>query len=106
MDIRPHAVVDAPAAGSYTADLFTRTASAAGQSVQEFLEAGLAQGTLLKRLPTLSGIAETAAFLASGRAAAMTGTVVKPVRRRTRGPSSGTAEKEVTTSTPRKSDGA
>jgi NAD(P)-dependent dehydrogenase (short-subunit alcohol dehydrogenase family) len=73
VDIRPHAVVDAPAAGSYTKDLFTR--SAAGQSVQEFLEGGLAQGTLLKRLPTLSEIAETAAFLASDRAGAMTGTV-------------------------------
>ncbi|TWF78306.1 NAD(P)-dependent dehydrogenase (short-subunit alcohol dehydrogenase family) [Pseudonocardia hierapolitana] len=76
VDIRPHAVVDAPAAGSYTKDLFTQSAAAAGQSVQEFLEGGLAQGTLLKRLPTLSEIAETAAFLASDRAGAMTGTVV------------------------------
>ncbi|MFG2044812.1 SDR family NAD(P)-dependent oxidoreductase [Dactylosporangium sp. NPDC048998] len=74
--IRPHAVVDAPAAGSYTNDLFRPTAAAAGHSVQEFLEGGLAQGTLLKRLPTLSEIAETAAFLASERAGAMTGTVV------------------------------
>jgi NAD(P)-dependent dehydrogenase (short-subunit alcohol dehydrogenase family) len=72
--IRPHAVVDAPAAGSFTKDLFVK--SAAGQSVQEFLEGGLAQGTLLKRLPTLSELAETAAFLASDRAGAMTGTVV------------------------------
>jgi NAD(P)-dependent dehydrogenase (short-subunit alcohol dehydrogenase family) len=76
VDIRPHAVVDAPAAGSYTKDLFTPSAAAAGLSVQEFLESGLAQGTLLKRLPTLSEIAETAAFLASDRAGAMTGTVV------------------------------
>jgi NAD(P)-dependent dehydrogenase (short-subunit alcohol dehydrogenase family) len=76
VDIRPHAVVDAPAAGSYTKDLFTRSAAAAGQSVQDFLEGGLAQGTLLKRLPTLSEIAATAAFLASDRAGAMTGTVV------------------------------
>ncbi|GAA3955593.1 SDR family NAD(P)-dependent oxidoreductase [Actinoplanes auranticolor] len=75
VDIRPHAVVDAPAAGSYTRDLFTRSAAASGQSVQQFLEQGLAQGTLLKRLPTLAQIAETAAFLASDRAAAMTGTV-------------------------------
>jgi len=71
--IRPHAVVDAPAAGSYTADLFKP--SAGEQSVQQFLEDGLAQGTLLKRLPTLSDVAETAAFLASDRAAAMTGTI-------------------------------
>lgn len=75
VDLRPHAVVDAPAAGSYTAELFTRTAAAGGQSVQQFLEMGLAQGTLLKRLPTLAEVAETAAFLASDRAGAITGTV-------------------------------
>lgn len=74
--IRPHAVVDGPAAGSYTADLFKPLAAAAGQSVQELLEGGgMAQGTLLKRLPTLSEIAETAAFLASDRSGAMTGTI-------------------------------
>lgn len=73
--IRPHAVVDAPAAGSYTKDLFTAGAAASGQTVQEFLEEGLAQGTLLKRLPTLSAVAETAAFLASDRAGTITGTI-------------------------------
>ena len=73
--IRPHAIADAPAAGSYTNDLFTPAAAAGGQSVQEFLDAGLAQGTLLKRLPTLAEVAETAAFLASDRAGAMTGAV-------------------------------
>lgn len=71
--IRPHAVVDAPAAGSYTKDLFQQMA--AGQPVQDFLEGGMAQGTLLKRLPTLSDVAETAAFLASDRAGVMTGTI-------------------------------
>jgi NAD(P)-dependent dehydrogenase (short-subunit alcohol dehydrogenase family) len=75
--IRPHAVVDGPAAGSYTKDLFEQFAAASGQSIQEFLEdGGMAQGTLLKRLPTLAEVAETAAFLASDRAGAMTGTVV------------------------------
>lgn len=75
--LRPHAVVDAPAAGSYSRDLFQPSADAAGQSIQEFLESGrMVQGTLLKRLPTLSETAETAAFLASDRAGAMTGTVV------------------------------
>lgn len=74
--IRPHAVVDAPAAGSYTRELFEPTAAAAGQSVREFLEdGGMVQGTLLKRLPTLSEVAETAAFMASDRAGAMTGTI-------------------------------
>jgi NAD(P)-dependent dehydrogenase (short-subunit alcohol dehydrogenase family) len=35
----------------------------------------LEQTTLLKRLPTLAEVADTAAFLASARAGAMTGTV-------------------------------
>ena len=75
--IRPHAIVDAPAAGSYTAEVFEQMAAAGGQSVQELLDSGgMVQGTLLKRLPTLSEVAETAAFLASDRAGAMTGTVV------------------------------
>jgi hypothetical protein len=34
------------------------------------------QGTLLKRLPTLAEVADTAAFVASDRAGAMTATVV------------------------------
>jgi NAD(P)-dependent dehydrogenase (short-subunit alcohol dehydrogenase family) len=72
--IRPHAMTDAPALGSYTRELFKPAAAAAGLSVQEWI-AGLAQGTMSKRLPTLSDVAETAAFLASDRAGAMTGTV-------------------------------
>ncbi len=73
--IRPHAITDAPAAGSYTKDLFKPMAAAHGLSVQELMR-GLALGTLLKRLPTLTEVAETAAFLASDRAGAMTGAVV------------------------------
>ncbi|MCU7726388.1 SDR family oxidoreductase [Actinoplanes sp. KI2] len=76
VDIRPHAAVDGPAAGSYTKDLFRPIAAAAGQSVEELLDGGaMAQGTLLKRLPTLAEIAEAAAFLASDRAGAITGTI-------------------------------
>jgi 3-oxoacyl-[acyl-carrier protein] reductase len=37
--------------------------------------AGAAQGTMLKRQPTLAEVAEAAAFLASDRAGAMTGKV-------------------------------
>lgn len=73
--IRPHAISDAPAAGSYTKELFKQSATAAGLSVQDFLDAGLADGTLMKRLPTLSEIAETAAFFASDRSGVVTGTV-------------------------------
>src|SRR5262245_6899047 len=72
--LRSHALTDAPAAGSYTKDLFRPAAAAAGLLVQEWI-AGLAAGTMLKRLPTLADVAEAAAFLASDRAGAMTGTV-------------------------------
>lgn len=74
--IRPHAVVDAPDAGSYTADLFRAMASSAGWTVEQFLAQGLLPGTLLQRLPTLAEVAATAAFLASDHAATMTGTIV------------------------------
>jgi 3-oxoacyl-[acyl-carrier protein] reductase len=72
--IRPHAIYDAPAAGSYTGALFERKAQALGMTVDEWLEAG-ARGTMLERLPTLQDVAETAAFIASDGARAMTGTV-------------------------------
>ena len=72
--IRPHAIIDAPAAGSYTKDLFKPAADADGLSVETWMD-GLARSTMLKRLPTLSDVAETAAFLASDRAGAMTGIV-------------------------------
>jgi NAD(P)-dependent dehydrogenase (short-subunit alcohol dehydrogenase family) len=72
--IRPHAVADAPEAGSYTGALFEPKAKAAGLSVSEWLS-GAAQTTMLKRLPVLTDVAETAAFLASDRAGAMTATV-------------------------------
>ena len=65
--IRPHAISDAPAAGSYTKELF-------GEPLEEAMS-GMAGLTLLKRLPTLAEVAETAAFLASDRAGAITGTV-------------------------------
>nr|WP_295926536.1 SDR family oxidoreductase [uncultured Dyadobacter sp.] len=78
--IRSHAVADAPAADSYTKDLFKTQASyketGADRTVTEWLpESPMAQGTMLKRLPTLSEVAETAAFLASDRAGAMTATI-------------------------------
>jgi NAD(P)-dependent dehydrogenase (short-subunit alcohol dehydrogenase family) len=72
--IRSHAIADAPEAGSYTGELFAPKAEAAGVSVSQWLE-GAAQTTMLKRLPTLVDVAETAAFLASDRAGAMTAAV-------------------------------
>lgn len=74
--IRSHAIVDAPAAGSFTSDVFARFAAERGQDIAAFLADGPAQSTLIKRLPTLSELAETAAFLASDRSGIMTGTTV------------------------------
>lgn len=79
--IRSHAIADAPAAGSYTKDLFKTQSSyketGGDKSVMEWLpESPMAQGTMLKRLPTLSEVAETVAFLASDRAGAMTAAIV------------------------------
>jgi NAD(P)-dependent dehydrogenase (short-subunit alcohol dehydrogenase family) len=73
--IRPHAIPDAQKAGSYTQAVFAPKAAAMGISVEQWL-AGAAEGTLLKRLPTLEQMAATAAFLASDGANAITGTVV------------------------------
>lgn len=78
--LRSHAIADAPAAGSYAKDLFKTLASykedGNGQPVEEWLpNSPMAKSTMLKRLPTLIEVAETAAFLASDRAGAMTGVV-------------------------------
>lgn len=75
LGVMSHAISDAPQAGSYTTELFRPQTEAAGLSVAEWL-GGAAAGTLLKRLPTLSQIAETIAFLASDHAGAMTATQV------------------------------
>jgi NAD(P)-dependent dehydrogenase (short-subunit alcohol dehydrogenase family) len=72
--LRSHALVDAPAAGSFTGPMFRDKAATMGMSVDQWL-GGAAQMTMLKRLPTLSEFAETAAFLASPRAGAITGAV-------------------------------
>lgn len=73
--LRSHAISDAIEAGSYTRELFAPKAQAMGLSVHDWL-GGAAQGTMLRRLPTLSQVAETVAFLASDHAAAMTATAV------------------------------
>jgi NAD(P)-dependent dehydrogenase (short-subunit alcohol dehydrogenase family) len=73
--IRPHAIADAPEAGSYTGALFEAKAKAAGLFMSQWLD-GAAQTTMLKRLPSLADVAETAAFLASDKAAAMTGSII------------------------------
>lgn len=72
--LRPHAIPEALDAGSHSGEVFRPFAEKAGVTVKEML-AGAAEGTLLKRLPTLADVADTAAFMASDRAGAMTGTV-------------------------------
>lgn len=75
LGVRSHAIVDAVQAGSYTRELFESKAQAMGLSIGQWLE-GAAQGTMLKRLPTLSQVAETVAFRASEHANSITATVV------------------------------
>jgi 3-oxoacyl-[acyl-carrier protein] reductase len=71
--MRPHAIPEAVAT-SHTREVFRPSAERAGLSIDQML-AGAATGTLLKRLPTLDEVANTAVFLASGYAGAITGTV-------------------------------
>ena len=73
--LRSHAISDAVAAGSFTAELFAPKARAMGFGVQDWLS-GASATTMLKRLPTLAQVAGTIAFLASDQAGAMTGSVV------------------------------
>lgn len=72
--LRPHAIPEAAAMDSHTREVFRPMAKRAGVTVDQML-VGAATGTLLKRLPTLAEVANTAVFLASGYAGAMTGTV-------------------------------
>lgn len=73
--LRPTAIADAPAGGSYTGELFAPLAAAAGLSVAGMLAGWGEDQTLLGRLPTLAQVADAAVFLASDRAGAITGTV-------------------------------
>jgi NAD(P)-dependent dehydrogenase (short-subunit alcohol dehydrogenase family) len=68
--LRSHAIPGTP----LIEENFATAAPAAGVTPAQF-QAVLEQGTLLKRLPTLAEVADTAAFIASDRAGAMTATV-------------------------------
>jgi NAD(P)-dependent dehydrogenase (short-subunit alcohol dehydrogenase family) len=69
--LRCHAIPETPLIEAN----FATAGPAAGVTAAEF-QASVEQGTLLKRLPTLAEVADTAAFMASDRAGAMTATVV------------------------------
>jgi NAD(P)-dependent dehydrogenase (short-subunit alcohol dehydrogenase family) len=68
--LRAHAIPETP----LIEENFATASSAAGVTPAQF-QAVVEQGTLLGRLPTLAEVADTAAFLASDRAGAMTATV-------------------------------
>jgi 3-oxoacyl-[acyl-carrier protein] reductase len=72
--LMPDAIPEAAAAGSHSRDVFQPVAERAGLTVQDLL-AQATDRTLLKRFPTLADVANTAAFLASDHASAITGTV-------------------------------
>jgi len=74
--LRPHAIGDAPANGSYTDTVFAPLAAASGVSVEQLLAQWGSDQTLLGRLPTLAQVADAAVFLASDRAGAITGSVI------------------------------
>jgi len=78
--LRLHAVADAPAAGSFTGELFAPRAAAAGLGLERWLAQWGEDATLLGGLTTLAQVADTAVFMASDRAAAATGTVVDLTR--------------------------
>ena len=69
--LRSHAIPETPLIEAN----FATAGAAAGVTPAEF-QARLEGTTLLKRLPTLAEVADTAAFVASDGAGAMTGTVV------------------------------
>ena len=73
--LRPTAIADAPANGSFTGEVFAPLAAASGVSVEQMLAQWGEDQTLLGRLPTLAQVADAAVFLASDRAGAITGAV-------------------------------
>ena len=74
--LRPHAVPEAAANGSYTGQVFAPLAAASGITVEQLLARWGEDQALLGRLPTLAQVGDAAVFLASDGAAAITGSVV------------------------------
>jgi 3-oxoacyl-[acyl-carrier protein] reductase len=74
--LRPHAIADGPAHGSFAGAVFESRAAAAGLSVEQWLEQFAQDTTVLGQFPTVAEIADAAVFLASDRAKAITGTVI------------------------------
>lgn len=73
--VRSHAIPQTLELGSHARPVFATEARRLGLTVDQMLE-GAAEGTVLKRLPTLDDLAATLTFLASDGAAAISGVVV------------------------------
>lgn len=73
--LRPDAIPEALERGSYSRDVFRPIAERAGATIEEMLQQAAQDRTLLNRFPTLDEVANTAVFLASDQASAMTATV-------------------------------
>jgi NAD(P)-dependent dehydrogenase (short-subunit alcohol dehydrogenase family) len=71
----PDMIPEAGKMGSHSRAVFQPLAESVGLTIDEFLAAP-ADRSLLGRWPTLADVAEAAAFVASDRAAATTGTVI------------------------------
>ena len=72
--LRPDIIPEALAT-SHTREVFSGFARRSGMTVEAMLAARANTSTLLKRFPTLKGVADYAAFVASDRASAMTGAI-------------------------------
>lgn len=72
--LRSHAIPEVPALGSHCREVFGQVSERAGISIDEMM-AGAASSTPLRRLPTLGEVANTAVFLVSPHAGAMTGAI-------------------------------
>lgn len=72
--LRVHAIPEAAMQGSHSEAVFRAAAAQSGLTFEQWLEQFEAS-TPLKRLPTLANVADTAVFLASDHAAAMTGAI-------------------------------
>jgi NAD(P)-dependent dehydrogenase (short-subunit alcohol dehydrogenase family) len=73
--LRPDAIPEAVGT-SHAGRVFGEVAARAGTTVDDMLAGRAATATLLKRLPTLTEVADYAAFVASDRASATTGAII------------------------------
>ncbi len=75
-DATPEAMIPGGPFASHAHEGLSQAAAATGRGLDELLEDRARSATMLRRLPRLAEIAETAAFLASSSAGAITGSIV------------------------------